>query len=163
MGSYQHSRLTPNPKATNPKRGRPRGSTHQCSKPKALRGVKARRMELTPSLHDTETECQLYLNDADILSCNTTSRNVRDSNQYNDHTFLMNMASAKGCNTEPNDNSNANISHITNPQAYSWATNNVIDTHPILPTKFNHHNTPSNSPEPLRKGWLALISGKRTR
>ena len=56
----------------------------------------------------------------------------------------MTMASAKGCNAEPNDNSNANIPHITNPQAYSWATNNVIDTHPILPTQFNHHNTPSS-------------------
>ena len=101
-------------------------------------------MDLTPLLHDTETECQLYLNNADILNRNTTSRKDRVSNQHNDNIFQMNTASAKGSITEPKDNSNADIPHIITPQAYSWAPNNNIDTHPTKLTQSNHHNIPSS-------------------
>jgi hypothetical protein len=93
----------PNSKSTNRKRGRPSGSTNKCSKPKALRRVKARRMELTPSLHNTETESQLHLNKADILSCNTATRNDKVSNQHKDNTFQMYTTSDKDCNMELTD------------------------------------------------------------
>ena len=94
---------SPISKPTSRKRGRPSGSTNKCSKPKALRGVKASRIELTPSPHNTETESQLHLNESDTLSCNTPPRNDNTSNQHTGSTFQMNTTSDKDCNMEPTD------------------------------------------------------------
>ena len=69
---------------THRKRGRPSGSANQCSKPKALRGVKARRTDPTLLLDHTVNANQLSPNDAGGLSHNTTPRQDGASNQNND-------------------------------------------------------------------------------
>ena len=83
------------------KRGRPPGNKHQCSKPKAIRGVKARRMEpitgeeqskqvsnVDGNTHTNNNSYHTNTNNTDNTTMNTNERNnhyptgtLNDSNE----------------------------------------------------------------------------------
>ena len=84
-------------------------------------------MELTPLLHNTETESQLHLNEADILSCNTATRNDKVSNQHKNNTFQMNTTSAKDCNMEPTDTHHDTNTELKVPYSDTVNQTNVTE------------------------------------
>ena len=114
------------------KRGRPTGTKTTCSKPKALRGVKARRTETiatdgqgTPIPQVDRNVTHIYYN-THSNDTNTTN-NTDNTNQYNHSNCNDNVDNNNNNNTNSNNNNNND--------------NTELVSHSTCMSSSNHNNT----------------------
>ena len=134
------------------KRGRPMGTKNSCSKPKAIRGVKARRME-TPTVEGQsnplpQVDCNANHNYTNTNSNDNTTTNIMASN--NNYTpsncnYSTERTSPPNCPISSNNNNNCDspphiIQHSTvSAHSRNSINNNIPDnSHANIQDSYKH-------------------------